>query len=351
MSFGSDNWAGASDRVMAALAEANEGVAPAYGNDAWTGRAHDILSDQFERDVAAFFVATGSAANSLALASVSRPGGVVFCHTDAHAAHDEAGAPLLFAPGTQIELVDGPDGRIDPKALAARLAGFAPGDVHRGRPAAVSITNVNELGQCYSTADVAEIAAIARKRGCAVHMDGARFVNALAHTGASPADLTWRAGVDIMSLGLTKAGAWCAEAVILFNPALREEFAYRHKQGAQLFSKNRFAAAQFVALLEDNHGRTLAAHANRMGQAVADAINASDDAQLLLAPQANEVFAFLSPAAAGRLREAKIAFAAPWHRRSAHATEPPAPDWTLSRFVASFRTTDAEVAALAQALG
>ncbi len=349
MSFGSDNWAGASNRVMEVLAEANAELAPAYGNDHWTGRARDILSDQFEKDVAAFFVGTGTAANSLALGAYARAGGIVLAHTDAHLAHDEAGAPLLFSPGMQIELVDGPNGRISPKALAARLKSFGERDVHRGRPVAVSITNVNELGQCYSTADVAEIAALARRRHCAVHMDGARFVNALAHTGASPADLTWRAGVDVLSLGLTKAGAWCAEAVILFDPAMREDFAYRHKQGAQLFSKNRFAAAQFVAMLEDNHALGLATHANRMGRAVADALTRSEAAALLLPPQANEVFAFLSPAARDRLTRAQITFA-PWQTRSAHAAAPPEPDWMLCRFVASFRTSDADVAALERAL-
>ena len=349
MSFGSDNWAGASQRVMEVLAEANAELAPAYGNDHWTGRARDLLSDQFEKDVAAFFVGTGSAANSLALGAFARPGGIVIAHTDAHLARDEAGAPLLFSPGMQIDVIDGPDGRISPKALAARLKGYGERDVHRGRPVAVSITNVNEIGQCYSTADVAEIAAIARRRGCAVHMDGARFVNALAHTGASPADLTWRAGVDVLSLGLTKAGAWCAGAVILFDPKMRDEFAYRHKQGAQLLSKNRFAAAQFVAMLEDNHALGLATHANRMGQTVADVLEASGGAELYLRPQANEVFAFLSPAARERLTEAQIAFA-PWHTRSAHAKTSPDPDWALCRFVTSFRTSDAEVAALEEAL-
>ena len=167
MSFGSDNWAGASPRVMEVLAEANSELAPAYGNDHWTGRARDILSDQFEKDVAAFFVGTGSAANSLALGAFARPGGIVIAHTDAHLARDEAGAPLLFSPGMQIDVIDGPEGRICPKALAARLKNYGERDVHRGRPVAVSITNVNEIGQCYSTADVAEIAAIARRRGCA----------------------------------------------------------------------------------------------------------------------------------------------------------------------------------------
>lgn len=349
MSFGSDNWAGTTDRVMAVLAEANEGLAPAYGHDHWTGRAHDILSDQFETDVAAFFVATGTAANSLSLAQFARPGGVAICHPDAHVGGDEAGAPHLFSPGLQISPVDGPAGRISPKALSARFAAFT-GNVHHGRPVAVSIANINELGQCYSTADIAEIAALARRHDCALHMDGARFVNALAHTGASPADLTWRAGVDVLSLGLTKCGAWCAEAVILFNTKLREDFSFRQMQGAQLFSKSRFVAAQFVAMLEDNHALGLAAHANTMGARIAAVLRDTPHSALLLEPQANEVFAFLSPDAATRLREADIAFA-PWQLRSAHAAAAPHEGWILARFIASFRTTEAEIDALASAIG
>ncbi|GAB5374823.1 MAG: low specificity L-threonine aldolase [Acuticoccus sp.] len=349
MSFGSDNWAGTTDRVMSVLAEANEGLAPAYGHDSWTGRARDLLSEQFQTDVAAFFVGTGTAANSLSLAQYARPGGIALCHPDAHVGGDEAGAPHLFSAGLQIDPVDGPAGRIAPRALSERLSRFT-GNVHHGRPVAVSIANVNELGQCYSTADVAEIAAIARRYGCAVHMDGARFVNALARTGASPADLTWRAGVDVLSLGLTKCGAWCAEAVILFDTKLREDFSFRQMQAAQLFSKSRFVAAQFVAMLEDNHALGLAAHANGMADRIAATMRGSAEASLLLEPQANEVFAYLAPQAAERLRAAGIAFA-PWQVRSAHIAPPPHADWTLSRFIASFRTTEAEIDALAAALG
>jgi len=349
LSFASDNWAGASDRVMAAIAEANRGSAPAYGNDLWTGRAIDRLADFFERDVAAFFVGTGSAANALAVASYARAGGIVLCHVDAHLARDEAGAPHLFSPGTALDTVDGPQGRIAPDALSARLNDYPPGVVHHGRPTMVSITNINEIGQCYTASDVAEIAAVAKHRGCTVHMDGARFVNALAHTGSSPADLTWRAGVDVLSLGLTKTGGWCAEAVVFFDPSQREDAAYRHKQAAQLLSKNRFAAAQVVALLEDGHALALASHANRMGASLAAVIEASEEAALLHPPQSNEVFAYLSPGARTRLKDANIVVA-PWSSRSAHLPSAPADGWSLCRFVASFRTVEEDVAAVAGAL-
>ncbi|WP_420393348.1 threonine aldolase family protein [Acuticoccus sp.] len=346
--FASDNWAGASDRVMAALALANEGTAPGYGADEWTARARSLIADLFERDVTVFFVATGSAANSLALAATSRPGGVVFCHADAHIARDEAGAPVLFAPQI-IDPVDGPGGRIDPDLLAARVAAYLPGNVHDGRPAALSLTNVTELGQCYTPDEVARLAEIARSRGMAVHVDGARFMNALAYLGVSAADLTWRSGVDVLSLGLTKTGGWCAEAVVLFDPSLAEDTAYRHKQSAMLFSKNRFAAAQFCALLEGGHAAELAGHANRMAARLADRL-AEAGAPPVMPPQSNEVFAFLTPNAAARLSEAGIGAYA-WAARSRHLPAAPAPDAALHRFVASFRTTEADIDAVATALG
>ena len=350
LSFASDNWAGASDRVMEALGEANEGQARSYGSDSWTGRANDLLSDFFERDVAAFLVSTGSAANSLALASFAKPGGVVICHEDAHIVRDEAGAPLLFSPGTGMDTVDGPRGCITTDALAKRFADYPAGVVHYGQPSVVSIANVNEIGQCYSVSDLLEIGALARRHGCSFHMDGARFMNALAHTGAAPADLTWRAGVDVLSFGLTKTGAWCAEVVVYFDPAKRAEIGYRHKQAAQLFSKNRFAAAQVVALLSDDHALDLARHANKMGAAIADLLRAHPEAELLYEPQSNEVFAYLSPAVRKRLDDARI-IVAPWQSRSAHLPKPAAPDWALCRLVASFRTTPDDVARLAQAFG
>jgi len=350
MSFGSDNWAGAADWVMAVLAEANDGQAPAYGGDAWTARAEAAIGQWFEHDVAVMFVATGTAANSLSLAIYSKPGGAVISHVDAHLARDEAGAPQLFAPGTQLDTMDGAHGRIAPADLAARLACYKPGDVHFGRPTVVSITNVNEIGQCYGPAEVAEIAAVARTSDCALHMDGARFANALAFTGASPADLTWRAGVDIMSLGFTKTGGWAAEAIVMFDPSMREDAGYRQMQAAQLFSKNRFASAQFVALLQDGHVMELAGHANRMAEQIALVIDTSDRAVLVLPPQSNEVFAYVSPEGAARIKAAGIAYA-PYRFRSAFLPAPPQEDWTLCRFVANFRTRDEEIASLAAALG
>ncbi|MBJ3775423.1 threonine aldolase family protein [Acuticoccus mangrovi] len=349
MSFASDNWAGASDAVVAALAAAADGFAPAYGGDPLTHEAHALAAAFFEREVALFFVSTGSAANSLSLAAASRPGGVVICHVDAHIARDEAGAPGLFAPHQTLDPIDGAAGRLTADAVAARLAEYPEGVVHHGRPTAISLTNVNEFGQCYGGGEVAAIADVAHARGAMVHLDGARFFNALAHTGAAPADLTWRAGVDIMSLGFTKVGAFCAEAVVLFDPAMAEDFAYRHKQAAMLFSKNRFAAAQAVALLKDGHALALAAHANAMATRLAALLEASPEAALLFAPEANEMFAYLAPALSARLAAAGIVAHA-IGVRSRLLPPAPGPDWTLQRFVTSFRTDAAQLDALAAAL-
>ncbi|WP_280525509.1 threonine aldolase family protein [Acuticoccus sediminis] len=350
ISFGSDNWAGASDKVMALLGEANVGPAPAYGNDVWTDRAKAALNALFEREVTVFFVATGSGANSLAIAAYSRPGGITLCHRDSHIARDEAGAPLQFAPQL-IDGLDGAAGRIDPAILEERLASYRRGNLNDGRPTVVSLTNVNEFGQCYSAAQVAELARLAKTRDCTVHMDGARFFNALAYLGASAADLTWRAGVDVLSLGLTKVGGWCAEMVVQFDGALAEDTAYRHKQAAMLLSKNRFASAQVCALLEEGHAMDLALHANRMAERLGETLAAAG-APPALAPQSNEVFAWLTPDRVARLKAASVTFA-PWlDMRSDFGPTPPAglADAVLHRFVASFRTTDEDIEAVAAAL-
>jgi threonine aldolase len=268
---------------------------------------------------------------------------------DAHIARDEAGAPLLFAPGQSLHPVDGPGGRIAPDALAAALAYYPPGVVHHGQAAAVSLTNVNEFGQCYTPQETAAVAQVAKERGLRVHLDGARFSNALAFTGASPADLTWRAGVDALSLGLTKTGGWCAELAVFFDEAVATDAAYRHKQAAQLFSKNRFAAAQVIALLEDGHALSLAAHANAMGARLAAAVEAAEDAAAVLPPQSNELFAYLSPAAAARLEAAGFPVRV-WPPHTGRLPPPPDPSWIMARFVASFRSTEEEVDRFSAAL-
>lgn len=256
MWFTSDNAAGASPEVMAALSRANEGYCGAYGGDPLTARVQDMIRDAFEApEAAVHFAATGTAANSLALACLTPPWSGVYCHRAAHIEVDECGAPEFFTGGAKMVLLDGAHGRIDPAALAAALPPAIGHAVHHVQRGALSLTNATEYGAVYRPADVAALTAIARTQGAPTHMDGTRYANALASTGASPAELSWKAGVDILCLGATKNGAMAAEAVIIFNPEKAWEFELRRKRGGHLFSKMRFVAAQFEAVMTDEIGR------------------------------------------------------------------------------------------------
>lgn len=350
MDFASDNWAGAAPRVMEGLAEAAAGPAPAYGADAWTARAEAALGRFFGRDVAAFFVATGSAANSLALAHPMRPGGVAFCHADAHVVADEAGAPGFLGGGLALERLPGRHGRIEAAALAERLALYPEaGALRHGRPIALSLTQATESGTCYRADEVRALADIAHGRGMIVHLDGARLASALAFLGAAPAELTWRAGVDVVSLGFTKTGAWCAEAVVFLDPATAGDFAVRRKTAGHLFSKSRLVAAQFLALLEDDHWRELAGHANRMAARLAEGVLATGRARLAWPCESNEVFLHLDRTAAERLRAEGANFY-PWSARELAPEDRPAESEELVRLVTSFATGEDEVARFVERL-
>ena len=252
MIFASDNWAGAHPKVTAALATHGGGFVHAYGNGDLDKAVEDKFSEIFEREVAVFFVGTGTAANSLSLTLASKPGGVGFCHREAHAIEDECGAPEYFTGGAQA--VPGrrrarPHGS---GAASKRAIAHYPAEVlHSGRPVAVSITQSTEIGTVYSLDEIAAISAICRKAGLPLHMDGARFANALVSLDTTPAEMTWKRGVDTLSFGGTKNGCWCAEAIVLFDRAKAPEMAFIHKRAAQLYSKSRFIAAQFDAYFED----------------------------------------------------------------------------------------------------
>lgn len=345
--FASDNNAGASPAVMAKLLEANDGATPAYGADEWTARAKAMLAEWFETDVEVYFLSTGSAANGLAIAACHRPSGKAVCHVDAHIIRDEYGGPALFAPGLMMVGLDGPAGKIAPDALELAL------EEHRserhGRLSILSLTNVNEIGQTYSPAEVARLAEIAKADGITVHVDGARFANALVETGASPAALTWQAGVDMLSLGFTKTGAWSAEALVIFNQERVGETYFHHRVMAQQLSKNRVFAAQFIAMLEDNHAVTLAAQANASATELGAVLEASDRASLLHPVASNEVFAYLAPGTNEALKAAGV-MAYPWVSLSRQKPAPPQPGWVLHRFVASFQTTPQHIKAVESAL-
>ncbi|MFB2550179.1 threonine aldolase family protein [Ensifer soli] len=302
MIFSSDNWAGADPVIAERLAAAASGYQPAYGTGPLDRKVEATFSEIFEREVAIFFVGTGTAANSLALASVNRPGGQVFCHREAHVAVDECGAPEFFSTGSRLVGIDGAFGRMDPAALDAAARRAAAGSVHNGQAMAITLTQATEAGTTYTLDDIATIGAIARDHGLPLHMDGARFANALVHLGTTPAEMTWKRGVDLLSFGATKNGCWCAEALVVFDPAKAAPLHYLRKRSAQLFSKSRFIAAQFDAYFEDGRWLRLAAHANAMAARLADGIAAADAARLAWPTGSNEVFAILSQAAAEGLR-------------------------------------------------
>jgi len=296
MNFMSDNVAGAAPEIMAALLAANEGTAPSYGADAISKRLEQRFADLFGRPVAVFPVATGTAANALALAQFTPPWGAIYCHAEAHIQADECGAPEMFSGGAKLVPLPGPHGKLQPETLATALDRAPKGFVHAVQPAALSLTQATEAGTVYRPDEVAALADIAHRHGLSVHMDGARFANAVAHLGCDPAEVTWRAGVDALSFGATKNGALGAEAVIFFDPAKAADFAYRRKRSAHLFSKMRFLAAQLDAYLADGLWLRLAAHANAMAARLAQGLAALPGVTLAHPVEANEIFAALPEA-------------------------------------------------------
>jgi threonine aldolase len=308
MYFASDNWAGAHPKIAESLARCADGFAAAYGASDLDKRIEQKFNEIFGREVAVFFVGTGTAANALALASVNRPGGVSFCHREAHMIEDECGAPEYFTGGARLHPVDGALGRIDPRLLEKELARFPPGFVHAGQPMAVSITQATEVGTLYALEEIRAVSDVCKAHGLPLHMDGARFANALVGLNCTPADMTWTSGVDVVSFGGTKNGCWCAEALVFLNPAQAKDLPFIRKRAAQLFSKTRFIAAQFDAYLDGGLWLALARHANEMAAKLTAHIRASKTMRLAWEPQANEIFAILRKAEAGRLRAAGAVF-------------------------------------------
>src|SRR5690349_18602627 len=248
MRFFSDNAAAAHPKVVEAIAASNR-LDTAYDGDEWSQKLDAAFSELFEREVCTFWVATGTAANCLGLAALCPPYRGIICHRDAHIEVDEAGAPGFFTGGAKLILLDGPGAKLTPELVAAGCEAIR-NDVHQVQPAVVSITNATEYGLVYRAAEVAAIGDLAKRRGLAFHMDGARFANALVTTGESPADVTWRAGVDVMSFGFTKNGGLNAEALVLFRTELADEIAVRRKRAGHLLSKGRVLASQILAMLE-----------------------------------------------------------------------------------------------------
>ena len=302
MRFFSDNAAPAHPKVLEAIAAANR-LDTAYDGDEWSGRLDGAFSDLFGTEVRAFWVTTGTAANCLALAALCPPYRAVLCHRDAHIEVDEAGAPGFFTAGAKLILLDGAGAKITPDAVAAACDGIRD-DVHQVQPAALSITNATEYGRVYRAQEVAALGEVAKQRRLAFHMDGARIANALASSGESLADLTWRAGVDAMSFGFVKNGGLNAEALILFRTELADEIAVRRKRAGHLLSKGRFLAAQILAMLENDLWLDNARAANAAAQTVAKAA----PQRLVYPVEANEIFLRVSDDEAQRLREQRFDF-------------------------------------------
>ncbi|MGX5847189.1 threonine aldolase family protein [Mesorhizobium sp. PL10] len=341
MFFASDNWAGVHPDISANLTRHAAGTAAAYGDGDLDRAVYRRFSEIFERDVQVFFVATGTAANALSLAAYNKPGGISFAHRESHIIEDECGAPEYFSAGSRLHAIDGALGKIDPHNLERIVGRFAPEIVHWGRPMAVSITQSTEVGTVYGLNDISAISEIAKRHALPLHMDGARFANALVALGTTPAEMTWKRGVDIVSFGGTKNGCWCAEAIVLFDLDRAKELSFLRKRAAQLFSKSRFIAAQFEAYFKDGLWLDTARHANAVAARLAAAIEDSATAKLAWLPQANEVFAVMKKSEAEKLQSAGAAFY-DWHKPhgfDGHIGE----DELLYRFVTSFATTSDEV--------
>lgn len=299
--FASDNYAGICPEALAALTAANAGHAPAYGEDEWTRRVSDRLRALFETDCDVYFAFNGTAANSLALASLCQSYHSVICHELAHVDTDECGGPEFFSNGSKLLPAKGEGGKLTPAAVEEVIARRS--DIHYPKPRVVTLTQATEVGTVYRPAEIAAIAELAHRHQLRVHMDGARFANAVASLGVSPADVTWRAGVDVLCFGGTKMGLPVGEAVVFFDRALAEDFAYRCKQAGQLASKMRFLSAPWLGMLEDDVWLRHARHANAMARRLADGLATISGTRLLFPVEANGVFAELPAAAIDGLRK------------------------------------------------
>lgn len=291
--FKSDNVTPVCDAIMAAIQAANAGSAASYGGDDFTQRLQIVASEVFATEVAIFPVTTGTAANSLALSHIVPPYGAVYCHDAAHIVTDECGAPEFFTGGAKLIGFPAADGKIAPERLASAIAFANDMGVHHVKPGALSLSQATEWGTVYELSEVSALAAVAKQHGLPVHMDGARFANALAHLGCTPAAATWKSGVDVLSLGATKNGALCAEAVVFFDAARAQDFERRRKQSGHLWSKMRFVSAQLLAYFDRELWLDNARHANAMATALAEGLKNLDGASLLQSVDANEVFVAL----------------------------------------------------------
>ncbi|MEZ5911802.1 MAG: beta-eliminating lyase-related protein [Paracoccaceae bacterium] len=341
MFFGSDNTAPVADGVMQAVLDANRGNPASYGGEAAMEEVRALVRRAFDApEAAVYLVPTGTAANALSLALHCPVWGTVYAHEAAHIEVDECGAPEFFIGGGKIRRVAGAHGKMTSKTLGDALAATPVGDVHASQPGALSLTNLTEAGTAYSAGELGALTAMARDAGIATHLDGARFANALVSSGRSPAEISWKAGVDVLSLGGTKNGCMGVEAVVIFDPAKAWEFELRRKRGGHLFSKHRYLSAQMLGWLRDDLWLDLARQANRRATDLARGLEASPGVTLLHPVEGNMIFARLPRAAHERARAAGAAY----------FTMSEADDAVIARLVASWSTRDEEVSGLLAAL-
>ena len=308
MDFRSDNVSSAHPAILEAILAANRGSAAAYGEDEGTARLARRFCEIFEREVAVLPVATGTAANALALAAFTPPWGTVYCHAGAHINVAECGAPELFTGGARLIAVDGASGKLAAGDVEGAIQ--REGDVHANQPSAISISQATEAGTAYHPEEIAALAEAARRHRMVLHVDGARFANALVTLVKTPAELTWKAGVDVLSFGATKNGCLAAEAIVLFHPSVEKvaELGYRRKRGGHLLSKSRFLAAQLEAYLAHDLWLTNARHANAMARRLAAGLERSLGIRPAEPVEANEVFVALDEGISATLRAAGFHF-------------------------------------------
>jgi threonine aldolase len=330
MGFTSDNIAGASPEVVEAMVASSTGQASPYGADDLTACVKLKLSGIFEREVDAFLVPTGTAANSLCLATITPPWGNIYCHPSSHINNDECGAPAFYTNGAKLVAVDGQSAKIDPTSLRS-AARVKVDDVHSTQPSCVSITQATEEGSVYTLDEIQALGDVCKTSSIKLHMDGSRFANALVSLGCSPAEMTWKAGVDVLSFGATKNGVFAAEAIVLFDASLASEMGYRRKRAGHLFSKMRFLSAQIDAYLTDDLWLRNARQANGAAQRLTQGLEGLNGVEVLGATEANIVFCRLPSAIIESLHQAGFEF---YHDR-----------WgpNVVRFVTSFSTTVEDV--------
>jgi threonine aldolase len=340
MNFASDNVYGIHPKVLAAIEAANIGTSSSYGYDDYSKRAEEKLSEVFEKEVRAFLVTTGTAANGLALSALSPPYGAILCHAEAHAAVDECNSPEMFTGGAKIIGLPGTLGKIMPETVERTLKGFIRAE-HDPKPAALSVTNSTELGRVYRPAEIQALSEVVKARKMKFHMDGARFANAVASLGLRPAEITWRSGIDVMSLGGTKNGSMLLEAVVFFDTELAEDFLYRRMRAGQLVSKSRYLGAQMLAYLEGDLWLENARTANGLAKRLADGLKACHRIRIPIPTEANEIFAVMPR----ELHEKVQAAGAHYYDWMPDTLGPDgvAQDETFVRFVLSYATPPEDV--------